>query len=145
LDNLIAGHAGTSDAALKVTVLGSRDSFVDIYKNNGGRYKTHKVPPYEGYNATERRKNIGRDMPKDSPEFRQGVIYATQKQFDKVFGTVDIAAYKQSNNGFELLLGIKDDGQGWRFPGGFLDPVKDDSAESAAKREFAEECGINVN
>jgi ADP-ribose pyrophosphatase YjhB (NUDIX family) len=59
------------------------------------------------------------------------------------FHTVDMACVKEDKDGnwqvalgqksYELTTGL------WRFPGGFVDPEKDNSAEDAASRELDEE------
>lgn len=71
--------------------------------------------------------------------FRDGMAYAISRQFDRVYGTVDIAAFWEGN----ILLGRKKNEKLWRFIGGFIDP-KDESKEEAAKREFREEAGSEL-
>lgn len=65
------------------------------------------------------------------------------------FHTVDVALYrevfaldKKTIIGYEVCMGQKPNEVGtelWRFPGGFVDPLLDKSAEDAARRECLEE------
>ena len=74
-----------------------------------------------------------------TPDFREGIAYAVSRQFDRAYGTVDMAGFWDGN----LLLGRKKNEKLWRFIGGFVDP-KDESLEVAAKREFSEEAGTEL-
>ena len=63
--------------------------------------------------------------------------------FPTAFHTVDIIATRESELGFELLLGRKHNSTEWVFIGGFVDPTQ--TAESAALRELGEETCIHIN
>lgn len=71
--------------------------------------------------------------------FRKGMIYAIDKQYPKVFPTVDVAIFRDGR----LLLAKKPNVGGYRFIGGFTDP-EDENYEAAAAREAKEETGITV-
>lgn len=149
IDNTVRCLAGNGAKPFKVTVFGGRDSAISTYASNGGRYQTFTIPTVPKVSATEARCKIGASLPLSTEDFRQGVIYATQKQYPISFSTVDIAVFKplydetQTFAGFELVLGTKNDGQGLRLPGGFVDP-SDATLEQAAAREMVEELGVNL-
>jgi bifunctional NMN adenylyltransferase/nudix hydrolase len=71
--------------------------------------------------------------------FRKGVFDAVQRQYSKVYPTVDIAIKRDG----KILLAKKPGVSGYRFIGGFSDP-SDESYEAAAAREVEEETGIIV-
>lgn len=71
-----------------------------------------------------------------SEDFRRGVQYAYCQVYPKATPTVDVALL----DGGRVLLGRKPEREGWRLPGGFVDPT-DDGYEAAAVRELEEECG----
>lgn len=66
------------------------------------------------------------------------VIVGEFKSFPTSFQTVDIVIKHSTQN--QVIVGRKKGENGWRLPGGFVDP-KDLSLESAAKREAGEEVG----
>ena len=67
------------------------------------------------------------------------MVYAAHNRHAVAYPTVDIALMK----GMEIAPGRKrSDQEGkWRFPGGFVDPAKDETLEAAAVRELGEEMG----
>ncbi len=165
VDRLISAIAGTGACSQSVTIFGGRDSALSTYVKAGGRYNTETIEQQDvgGLSATARREQIGKsysrltdeglswENERNSRYFRLGCIYTTQKLYDKCFPAVDVAVYQLVYDhlsvctGFRLVLGTKNDGQGSRFPGGFVDPHYDESLESAAKREMQEELGLDVN
>lgn len=77
---------------------------------------------------------------KTSKAFRVGIVYAADKQYSKVYPTVDVAVF----HGEKLLLAKKPSVNSYRFIGGFSDP-SDSSYEEAAKREVLEEADIGIS
>jgi len=117
------------------TVLyGGPDSFLSHYS---GTYKAETIPHIDHKSGTEVRAEIG-EMPRDSQDFRAGVIYASQQRYPTVFTTVDIAARSETG---KLLLVRKPGVEQWQLPGGFADPVSG-SFEEDAVRELFEETGL---
>jgi bifunctional NMN adenylyltransferase/nudix hydrolase len=113
---------------------GSRDSFISYYH---GELPVQALEEKGTHSATTIRVTAS-DKVLDSEDFRMGINYAYHNTYAKVYPTVDIALLK--DNSTAILLGKKHNQQGWRLPGGFVDP-NDNSYESAAKRELLEECG----
>jgi bifunctional NMN adenylyltransferase/nudix hydrolase len=74
--------------AQSVVLYGGRDSFIDHYR---GRYPTQELTQAVFMSGTAERKAIARSRAKASPEFRAGVIWASQSRFPTVYTTVDIA------------------------------------------------------
>jgi bifunctional NMN adenylyltransferase/nudix hydrolase len=121
-------HGGT------VRLYGGRDSFIPHYK---GRYSVSLIEDMMGTSGTSIRRTVREQTDLD---FRRGVIWAAQHQFDRVFPTVDIAILDHGR----VLLGKKPGETLWRFPGGFVDP-SDYTLEAAAIRELQEETGLVAN
>ncbi len=141
--------------AKDVFLYGGRDSFIPHYK---GAFQTANIEKIveEGYSATRTRKDLGNKVG-DSAAFRHGVIYAVENYimpFPAVRLAVDAAMTKYVVNGnlgdvidgkgekvYSLVMGRKANEQGWRIPGGMVDPT-DEAAEHAAARELQEETGM---
>lgn len=116
------------------TIYGGRESFIPHYK---GTYPTKKLDlGFDAFSGTQVRQNIAA-QPRDSEDFRAGVIYAKQMDYPRVSPAVDVAMLK----GDEVCLIRKPNERVWRFPGGFVG-AKDASYEAAAKRELHEETGL---
>jgi ADP-ribose pyrophosphatase YjhB (NUDIX family) len=76
--------------------------------------------------------------------YYKGRLKAEQAKYPHpvAFHTVDMALVKEDGKIWQVAMGQKpyEVTSGlWRFPGGFVDPVLDDSAEAAAIRELNEE------
>jgi len=135
LDRLVSKQVAPSH---KVVLYGSRDSFIKGYK---GHYPTIELVPTKFISASEIRKEAGIKV-KHTLDFRLGINHAVQNQFPSCKPTVDMAIVNFDTK--ELLLARKPNRTLLQFPGGFLDPKKDKSAEGAAMRESKEETGLDV-
>lgn len=121
-----------------VVLYGGRDSFIAHYE---GHYPTQELLQESFYSGSEVRKQIARSRAKASPEFRAGVIWASQARFPTAFQTVDVAILNEDRT--KLLLGRKSTDKLFRFPGGFSDP-RSETLEQDAKREAFEETGVEI-
>lgn len=121
----------------QVTLYGSRQSFISSYH---GKYKTEMVESIiiEGLSASCLREQIHK-TPKNSIDWREGIIYASAYKYPTSYQTVDIAILNSSKT--QILLGKKEFEKKYRFIGGIVDSNLDDSLEIAAKRETLEEIG----
>lgn len=127
----------------RICVYGGRDSFIKHYK---GRYDTYEFPNVNYRPGTEIRREIGKAV-HNSPDFRKGVIYASQNVYPRTFITVDVAILRETQGkfektGYDILLGRKKGRKDWRFPGGFLD--QQETLEQCAIRESKEETGLEI-
>jgi bifunctional NMN adenylyltransferase/nudix hydrolase len=127
----------------KVTLYGSRDSFIQYYS---GRHKTKELVQRSFVSGTADRVKNSYNV-SNSKEFRRGAIWATQNQYDACFPTVDIAIIDRAKN--RMLLGRKANQTKFRFVGGFVDPSMDGSKsnylERNAKREVSEETHLETS
>lgn len=125
-----------------VVLYGGRDSFISHYS---GRFPTEELLQDKFLSGTEVRREIARSRAKASPEFRAGVIWASQARFPTAYQCVDVAVLESLATEFpqRILLGRKSTDKLFRFPGGFSDP-NSDSLEADARREVAEEMGVEV-
>ena len=138
---------------VKAVLYGSRDAFIPYYH---GKFPTVELAESFDISGTEARAAASDEVRQHS-EFRRGVVYAAHNKHPATFPTVDIAVIQETlvqedmlDKGIvarQIALGRKrtDLPGKWRFPGGFVDPSKDKTLEQAAKRELAEEFGINLS
>lgn len=138
LDDLIDGYVSPAQT---VRLYGGRECFIGRYH---GRYPTEVFEPERYYSGTELRQSISKSI-KGTEDFRAGVIWASANGYPKVFPTVDVAVLRGGVLGspVEALMVRKPTETQWRFPGGFVQPT-DASYEVAARREVAEETGIEI-
>lgn len=126
-----------------VVLYGGRDSFIEHYS---GKFPTEELLQDKFLSGTEVRRDIARSSTKASPEFRAGVIWATQARYPTAFQAVDVAVMRPNTHGDsgpQVLLGRKSTDKLFRFPGGFSDP-RSPSLEADARREVAEETGVTI-
>lgn len=134
IDEVLWSLSITPREARPITLYGGRDSFIQYYR---GEHRTFELPPIEPVSGTEVREAV--DM-KDSPAFREGVIYASKHKYPTAYQCTDVALYVK---GMLLVGQKKTDGGKWRFIGGFTQPT-DTSLEHTAAREVSEEVGLSV-
>lgn len=120
-----------------VVLYGSKDSFIPHYH---GQFDVIELMPEAMVDATDIRKAISTKVEK-TKEFRAGVIYACYNSFNIVHPTIDVAILNDDES--QVLLGRKKDEVEFRFIGGFAD-VEDETLEQTAKREAAEETGLEI-
>jgi bifunctional NMN adenylyltransferase/nudix hydrolase len=137
LDDIVSDLAAPGQT---VVLYGGRDSFLPHYR---GRYPTRELLDTEDrfLSGTAVRRAIGKAATKGSSDFRAGVIWASQARFPTSYQCVDIAPLNE--DGTKVLLGRKPNEKQFRFFGGFVDP-RDESLEYAARRETAEEAGVEI-
>ncbi len=136
VDEMVSDFAAVGQTAI---LYGSRDSFIAHYS---GRFPTRELVPESILSGTEVRKQIARSMTRGTPDFRAGVIWASQRHYPTCFPTVDIAILNE--DGTRLLLGRKPNEKLFRFIGGFADPTST-SYEDDAAREVREETSLEVD
>lgn len=117
----------------EIVLYGGRDSYIPSY--TGSVDLTVEIEEVQGVSATALREKVA-FMPKNSQEFREGVIYSVMNDWPKAWPAVDVAIFDGNRN----ILMAKRDGK-YKFIGGFVDPTKDDSYKQAALREAREEAG----
>lgn len=111
------------------------------YEATGGKWPVEVLDSMGGHASKLRHELI----PRQSEDFRAGVIYAVERSFVRPFAVVDVVIKDSSNGSENILLGRKKiDGDKWRLIGGFVDPT-DSSLERAVKREVLEETGLEVS
>jgi bifunctional NMN adenylyltransferase/nudix hydrolase len=138
LDNKIAAIADYA----QVTLYGGRDSFVPKYK---GKHKPvelaldhrkHKI------SGTDIRREFA-DKVIEASHFRCGMIYSAANMWPVMMPCVDIAALYWSGDELELLLGRREDEDGWRFPGGHAE-FSSSSYEEDAQNELFQETHVSI-
>jgi bifunctional NMN adenylyltransferase/nudix hydrolase len=142
LDERIADIVGFG----KVTLYGSRDSFVPHYKGVHAVQELVLHANLKVHSATAIRNAITNKV-MASPDFRRGIIYDQLNSWTRTIPCVDIAPMykgtpdKNFPTGNMILLGKKKEESLWRFIGGH---AEDGSYEDDARRECMEECGLSI-
>jgi bifunctional NMN adenylyltransferase/nudix hydrolase len=116
-----------------ITLYTGRDGFNTHYK---GKHKVVVLDINVDVSSTQERKTL--KPLHNVPEFRQGVVWAIENQFEKASVCVDIFASKDD---FTYALVRKRGEKLWRFPGGFVDPTHT-SLEHAVREELYQETGL---
>ena len=135
LDGQIEDILGANQTAV---LYGSRDSFIPFYTTK--RFDTIELEPDRWISGTEIRKSVSNRV-KGTPDFRGGVIWGVNNQFSGPMLTVDIAVVNENVRN-KILLCRKPSEKKYRFVGGFVQ--SGETAESAARRELAEETGLET-
>lgn len=130
VDEVISTVKGANQTAV---IYGSRDSFIPWYS---GGFPTIELEASSPISGTEHRREIGK-VAYDSPEWRAGVIWATQQFYATTYAAVDIAIF--TPDGSQLLLGRKPNEKVWRLPGGFSDPKKREPDGAGKTRGFRDD------
>jgi bifunctional NMN adenylyltransferase/nudix hydrolase len=135
LDRMIKSQTTASQT---VMLYGSRDSFLSHYM---GKYPTMELEAEQIISGTEIRNEVKRQRPKNSQEWREGVVAGAFNRFPVNYVTVDIAIFNEDRT--EILLGQKEHETRWRLPGGFSESASH-SLEEDARREAQEETNLEV-
>lgn len=122
----------------KICLYGGRNSFKPHYS---GKFPVLEFESEGFFSGTEIRHAIS-VRSTDSADFRAGVIWARHNDYPRTYATVDIAIMNEQKT--RVLLGQKPGETRWRFVGGFSEP-ESDSFEMDAKREVAEETGVELS
>lgn len=134
LDRLIATHINPTD---KAVLYGSRDSFIDAYS---GKYPTALLESKSFISGSEIRREVQTGYKPDK-SYRAGVIAATAQRFPVCYQTVDVVIFDEKYA--NVLLVRKPNSKLWQFVGGFSD-INSPSLEADARREVAEEVGVDI-
>ncbi len=132
LDDLVAEHI---KPGATVTLYGGRDAFIKSYD---GRYDTTELLQEAYVSGTEVRKTLSNRV-KGSPDFRAGVIWASQNRYPVTYPTVDVAIWDDDEE--RLLMARKPGEALYRFVGGFAEGP---TYEADARREVQEETNISI-
>jgi bifunctional NMN adenylyltransferase/nudix hydrolase len=124
----------------KAVILGGRDNSIENYYS--GKHAIKIISQCGNYSATLLRKAVGMSSPRESKEFREGVIHHVENRYPIVYSTVDIAILKYCDPMTRVVLMGKK-GDKFHFIGGFVDKSDNDLLH-AARREMLEETGIDT-
>lgn len=136
----IDSFLGTYMPTDKPTLYFGRSSSIASYL---GRHKTAEIDAVPHISGTDLRAEVGKTV-LGAAGFRAGIIYAAHNMWPRPIPVVDIAVTRVRDGKREALLGKRRSEEGaLRFPGGHVD-LKDKTARDAAKRELAEETGLEA-
>lgn len=125
-----------------ITLYGGRDSFQPHYK---GKLAVRHFDEVTEPSGTSARAEMVDALAVSTERTREGVIFAVESAFTRVNGTVDIAILDDTRE--KVLVArklVEELPHGYRFIGGFVDPT-DITLEDAARREVAEETGLEID
>lgn len=122
-----------------IILYGGRDSFIEHYTGVFTCQNLDLVLPVS-VSGTEVRESVCNEV-RLTPDWRAGVIYATNNRFPTAYPTIDVAILNRTNNSLLLVRKLGEDG--YRFPGGFVQP-SEDTLEQTVRREVYEETGVEI-
>src|SRR5271156_3658513 len=105
----------------KATLYGGREGFISHYTGELPTIETLEDPSLDAQSGTDARDNAAA-LPRNSADFRAGVIYGTFAVPSQICMCVDGAVIDTSKAEPRLLLIRKPNEKKWRFPGGRVDP-----------------------
>lgn len=118
-----------------VTIFTGPNGLASSYKGNYNIETVEEVPEYEGASL-----HPLKQTPRNSAEFRRGVIYGVSNKYPITHMTTDIAVMRDE----KVLLAKRPGREYYRFPGGFMH-FSDGTLEDCAARELFEETGIIID
>lgn len=125
-----------------IRLYGGRDSFLNVYNLDNPLFSSTILESGIYYSSSNVREEVRNYNLERNESFRNGVINAIQNQFSRIDVCIDVAIYN-SKDEYLLAKKIPQDGDQYRFIGGFIDS-KDTSPEDAVIREVKEETGVEV-
>jgi len=128
-----------------ITLYGSRDSFKKCYH---GKFNVTEFQPKTYSDATKEREKYGSSVG-FSKDYRHGVIYGAHQKFPTMYQTIDILIFKKLSEYIvdcEVVVGTKKVyGDKYLFPGGFVDPFRDENLIDTCYHETLEETNLSLN
>ena len=125
-----------------ITLYGGRDSFQPHYK---GKLAVRHFDEVSEESGTTSRHEVAGAFAISTDKTREGVIFTVESAYTRVNPTVDIAILDDKRE--KVLVArklVEEQPYGYRFIGGFVDPT-DTTLEEAARREAAEETGLEID
>jgi ADP-ribose pyrophosphatase YjhB (NUDIX family) len=131
-----------------IKLYGGRNSFLSVYS---GKFQMEEIEQqFNSISGTQHRNIVGLHSGK-SEEFRRGVIWATQNQWNRVQMMVDVVPILIDDDGKTSIVLIRknSDGNRIRFIGGHVEPMKVDRPinylEKLVIKELKEESNLDVS
>lgn len=131
----------------KVIIYHGRDSFKDYYNGKYKKCLKEIKVSLENTNDSATENRIKKYKPNDLylKPYMFGMLESINNKFDTAFPCIDTCLVSKDHQ--YIVLGQKNhDPKGqYRFIGGFVDPIKDNSIEDTVVREVKEEIGIDID